>query len=169
MRETGSLIRTKLRSFRMIHLAMVMGSAIYGILIVYVHKYAPVPPSITDMQMLSTIEYASVAYVLGFMVIANVMRKKLLASDSMVKNKEDAKMQSDQPPFITNYLSSLFVIWALIEAIAVGGIVLFLVSGKLMIPLVMITIAVLYKLANGPRLEELTQLAAKQNAAALRG
>ncbi len=169
MTDTGSLIRTKLRSFRMIHLAMVMGSAIYGILIVFVHKYAPIPPSITDMETLSTMEYASVVYVLGFMVVANVMRKKMLASESIFKKNEDAKMQSDQPPFIANYLTSLFVVWALIEAIAVGGIVLFLVSGKLMIPLVMITIGVLYKLSNGPRLEELTQLASKQNAAALRG
>ena len=169
MTETGSLIRTKLRSFRMIHLAMVTGSAIYGILIVYVQKYAPIPPSITDIETLRTMEYASAVYVLAFMVIANVMRKKILASDSIFKKNEDAKMQSDQPPFIANYLTSLFVIWALIEAIAVGGVVLFLVSGKLMIPLVMITIGVLYKFANGPRLEELTQLAAKQNAAALRG
>ncbi|MBU1642130.1 hypothetical protein KKE54_02105 [bacterium] len=146
-----------------------MGSAIYGILIVFIHKYAPIPPSITDIETLNTIEYASVVYVLGFMVIANVMRKKMLASDSILTKKQSTKAESDEPPFIANYLTTLFIIWALIEAITFGGVVLFLTSAKLMIPLVMITIGVLFKLANGPRLEELMQLAAKQNAVALRG
>jgi hypothetical protein len=153
----------------MAHLAMVMGSVIYGVLIVYIDKYASIPPTITDLETLRTIEYASVVYVLGFMVAANVMRKKMLASDSIFKKKESAKTEADEPPFIANYLSALFITWALIEAVTIGGVVLFLISGKLMIPLVMISIGVLYKLANGPRLQELTQLGAKQNAILLRG
>jgi len=165
MKEAAALIQTKLKAFRVVHLAMVMGSVVYGVMIVYIHQYAPVPPTITDAQTLATIEHALVFYILGLMVIAAVTRKKMLGSGAIFKRRESAKVPSDQPPFFANYLSALFVVWAIIEAITIGGIVLFLTSGKLTIPLIMISIGVLFKLANGPRREELAQLASKHNSA----
>lgn len=166
MAETAALIQTKLKAFRIIHLAMVAGSVVYGVMVVYIHQFAPIPPTITDVQTLTMIEFALVFYIVGLLAAAAVARTRMLGSDAIFERREAAKEPSDQPPFIANYLSSLFVVWALIEAIAIGGVVLFLTSGKLMIPLIMISIAVLSKLANGPRREELTQLAAADSAAA---
>lgn len=163
MTEAAALIETKLKAFRIIHLMMVMGSVVYGVVIVYIHQYAPIPPTITDVQVLLTIEYAMIFFILGMLVIATLMRRSMLGSDKIFKKRENVKVPSDQPPFIANYLSSLFVVWSFIEAIAIGGIVLFLVSGKLMIPLIMISIAVMFKLANGPRCHELTDLALKHH------
>ena len=89
------------------------------------------------------------------------MRNKMLTSDAIFKKNEAAQAQSDQPPFLANYISSLFVVWALIEAIAIAGIVLFLVSGTLIVPLILVAIGVSFKLFNGPRLEELMQLSSR--------
>ncbi len=161
MSETAALIQTKLKAFRIIHLAIVMGSVIYGVLIVYIHLYAPIPPSITDAETLTTIEFALIFYIVGLLAIAAYTRKKMLGSENIFKRREASKVPSDQPPFIGNYLSSLFVVWSLLEAVTIGGIVLFLTSGKLMIPLIMVSIGVLFKLANGPRHEELMQLSSK--------
>ncbi|WP_345977976.1 hypothetical protein [Sulfurimonas sp. HSL3-7] len=166
MTETAALIQSKLKAYRIIHLAMVMGSVVYGVVVVYIHQYAPIPPTITDVQTVTMIEFALIFYIVGLLAAAAVTRKKMLNSDAIFKRRETAKEPLDQPPFIANYLSSLFVVWALIEAITIGGIVLFLTSGKVMIPLIMISIAVLSKLANGPRREELRQLAAADNSAA---
>lgn len=169
MEEVGTLIRKKLQSFRIIHLAMVVGDIVYGVMIVFIHKYSPIPPTITDIETITTIEYSSVALLAIVIIAVNITRKKILASDSIFKKKETAKEQSDEPPFITNYLSSLFIIWALIQIIAISGIILFLVSGKLMIPLVLISIGVFIKLTNGPRLEELNQLAVKHESILVQG
>jgi len=157
MTETATLIQTNLKVFRVKHMALVMGSMVYGLMVLYIHHYALIPPSITDTQALTTIEFALVFYIVALLIIAAVVRKNMLNSDAIFKERETAKELSDQPPFIANYLSSLFVVWAVIEAIAIGGIVLFLTSGKLTIPLIMISIAVIFKLANGPRREELMQ------------
>lgn len=165
MTETAALVQTKLKAYRIIHLAMVMGSVVYGVLIVYIHQYAPIQPTITDAGTLTTIGYALIFYIVGLMAVSVVVRKKMLGSDSIFERRQAAKEPSDQPPFIANYLSSLFVIWAMIEAITIGGIVLFLTSGELMIPLITIAIGVFFKLVNGPRREELMDLAAKHRAA----
>ena len=165
MTETAALVQTKLKAYRIIHLAMVMGSVVYGVLIVYIHRYAPIPPVITDAATLTTIGYALIFYIVGLMAVAAAVRKKMLGSDAIFERRETAKEPSDQPPFIANYLSSLFVIWAMIEAITIGGVVLFLTSGELMIPLITIAIGVFFKLVNGPRREELIDLAAKHRAA----
>lgn len=161
MTETAALVQTKLKAYRIIHLAMVMGSVVYGVLIVYIHQYAPIPPTITDAGTLTTIGYALIFYIVGLMAVAAAVRKKMLGSDAIFERRETAKEPSDQPPFIANYLSSLFVIWAMIEAITIGGVVLFLTSGELMIPLITIAIGVFFKLVNGPRREELMELAVK--------
>lgn len=166
MTETAALIQTKLKVFRVKHMAMVMGSMVYGLMVLYIHQYAPVPPSITDAQTLTTIEFSLVFYIMGLMAIAAMMRKNMLNSDTMFKQRESINEPSDQPPFFANYLSSLFVVWAVIEAIVIGGVVLFLTSGELTIPLIMIAIGVVVKLANGPRRDELMQLAAKHKDAA---
>jgi hypothetical protein len=164
MTETAALIQTNLKVFRIKHMALVMGSMVYGFMVLYIHQYALIPPSITDDQTLTTIEFALVFYIVSLMAIAAVMRKNMLNSDAIFKQRETVNEPSDQPPFIANYLSSLFVVWAVIEAIVIGGVVLFLTSGKMTIPLIMISIGVIFKLANGPRREELIQLAAKHNA-----
>jgi len=166
MTKTAALIQTNLKVFRVKHMAMVMGSMVYGLMVLYIHQYALIPPSITDAQTLTMIEFALAFYILGLMAIALVMRKNMLNSDAIFNLRERAIGPSDQPPFIANYLSSLFVIWAVIEAIVIGGVVLFLTSGELTIPLIMIAIGVVFKLANGPRRKELMQLAAKYKAAA---
>jgi len=161
MAETAKMIETKLKAYRIIHLIMVISSVVYGVMIVYIDQYAPIPPTITDVQTLTTIEYMLIFTLLSLIAITVLVRKEMLGSDKIFKKRATAKKLSEQPPFIANYLSSLFVVWSLIEAIAISGIVLFLVSGKLMMPLTLISIAVFFKLFNGPRREELTELASK--------
>jgi hypothetical protein len=167
--EIGSLIKKRLQAFRLIHLVMVMADVIYAVVIVYIYKYAPIPPMLTDVHTIVTIEYSSVAFIAIVIIAVNVMRKKLLSSDSIFIKKETAKGNSDEPPFLANYFSSLFILWAIIETIIVGGIVLFLTTGNLMVPLVLISIGGFFKLLSGPRLEELNQLAAKHSSLLVQG
>lgn len=165
----STLIRKKLQAFRLIHLMMVMADVIYAVVIVYIYKYAPIPPTLTDMQTIATVEYSSVAFIVIVIIAVNITRKKLLSSDSMFIRKETTKGNADEPPFFANYLSSLFILWAFIETIIVGGIVLFLVTGTLMVPLVLIFIGGFFKLVSGPRFEELNHLATKHASIAVQG
>lgn len=169
MTDMSTLIRKKLQAFRLIHLMMVMADVIYAVGIVYIYKYAPIPPTLTDMQTIATIEYSSVAFVALVIIAVNISRKKLLSSDSIFIRKETAKGNADEPPFFANYLSSLFILWAIIETIIVGGIVLFLTTGTLMVPLVLISVGGFFKLVSGPRFEELNHLGAKHAALTIQG
>ncbi|WP_321778712.1 hypothetical protein [Sulfurimonas sp.] len=169
MAEVNELISKKMKSFRIVHLMLVMGDIIYGLLIIYIYEYSPITPILTDLDMLTTIEYSSIAVLAVLIIIVNITRNKILASNSIFKKKETTEEKTDEPAFISNYLSSLFIIWSLIEVITVGGIVLFLVSGKIMIPLVIISISVFIKLINGPRLQELNQLSLKHASTFIQG
>ncbi|WP_324172713.1 hypothetical protein [Sulfurimonas sp.] len=161
MTEINELISKKMKSFRLVHFMLVFGDVIYGLLIIYIYKYSPIAPILTDIDILTKIEYSSIAVLAVLIIIVNITRNKMLTSNSIFKKKETTEEKTDEPAFISNYLSSLFIIWSLIEVIAVAGIVLFLVSGKIMIPLVIISISVFIKLINGPRLQELNQLSLK--------
>lgn len=169
MTEISMLIKEQLRTIKVIHFTMVMANVIYGIVIYYIYLYAPVPPSLTDIQLITNLEYASVPYVLSIVVIAKIIRNKMLASDSIFIKREETKKGPDRPPFIGNYISSLFVVWAIIEVIAIAGIILFLTTGKLTVSLALIAAGVFFMLANGPRLEELNKLSAKYESISVQG
>jgi hypothetical protein len=161
MEEMSTLIRKKLQSFRIVHLMMVLGDIIYGIVMLYIYKYAPIQPILKDAETISLLEYSSFLVAVTVIAIVIIIRKSMLASDSMFKVKESNK-SLDEPVFFANYLSMLFTIWAIIQIIAVIGVVLFLMGGKIIVPLVLIFIAASFKLFNGTRFEELNQLAVKQ-------
>lgn len=169
MVEIGNLIKTQLRTMKVIHFTMVMANVIYAVLIYYIYRYAPVPPTITDMQLITSLEYASIPYVLSVVVIAKILRSKMLASDTIFIKKVETKGNSDRPPFIGNYISSLFVVWAIIEVIAIAGIILFLTTGKLTVALALIALGVFFMLVNGPRFEELKKLSTKYESISAQG
>ena len=157
MLDTNSLIREKLRAFRMIHFMMLMGSFTYGVVIVFIHTYAPIPPTINDASTLATLTYGIFVYALIAVGVVRYLRQKLLSSDQIFK-KNEAAQKLDQPSFFSNYLSTLFILWSLCEAITIGGIILYLVGGELEIPLILISFGIFLKLMNGPKFEELTAL-----------
>lgn len=157
MEDMHSLIREKLRAFRMIHFAMMMGSFMYGVVIVFIHFNAPIPPSINDASTLTILTYGIFAYALLAVGVIRYMRQKFLSSDNIFKKIKDAK-NPDQPSFFSNYLSTLFILWSLCEVITIGGIILYLTSGQLEIPLFLIGFGIFLKLVNGPKFEELTAL-----------
>src|SRR3990172_6272564 len=78
MEDINSLIREKLRAFRMIHFMMMMGSFTYGVVIVFIHLYAPIPPAINDASTLTTVTYGIFAYALIAVGIVRYMRLKLM-------------------------------------------------------------------------------------------
>ncbi|OHD86274.1 hypothetical protein [Sulfuricurvum sp. RIFCSPLOWO2_12_FULL_43_24] len=168
MEDINSLIREKLRAFRMIHFMMMMGSFTYGVVIVFIHLYAPIPPAINDASTLTTVTYGIFAYALIAVGIVRYMRQKLLSSDNIFKKSKDAK-NPDQPSFFSNYLSTLFILWSLCEAITIGGIILYLSSGQLETPLVLISFGIFLKLMNGPKFEELTALEKRYAAIKVQG
>ncbi len=172
MIESTTLIKDHMRTYRLIHLAMVMGSVIYGIVAILIHETAPMKPIVTDMQILTTIKYASIPYIIIIMIAIKILRTKMLSSNSIFIKKElDKKTdeESDKPPFLANYLSQLFIIWAIIETITIGGIILFLLSGELLFPLAIIAIGVFFKIINGPSFEELNQLSTKYDSNSIQG
>ena len=172
MIEPTALIRKNLRTYRFVHLAMVMGSVVYGIVAILIHKTAPMDPIVTDTQILTTLKYASIPYIVVIMIAVKIFRAKMLASNSIFIKKtldESTNEESDKPPFLANYLSQLFIIWAIIETITIGGIILFLLSAELMFPLAIISIGVFFKIINGPSFEELNQLSTKYNSISMQG
>lgn len=169
MTESATLIREHLRTYRFIHFAMVMANVIYGIVIVLIYKYSPIPPIDIDMNTLAIFKYGLVPYSIFIMIVAKILRTKLLNDDSMLIRKEGLDEDSDKPPFLANYISSLFIIWAIVETVAIGGIILFLLNAKLMFPLAIIFMSVFIMFVNGPNKEELNKLAAKYDSNLIRG
>lgn len=163
MLETSILIKEQLLKFKMIHFAIVMANVIYGCVVYFIYTYAPIPPSLNDSQMITNIEYGFVPLVLGIIFVANKIRTTTLTSNSIFIQKRGDKEDSDKPPFLVNYLSMLFIIWAVLEVISIGGIVFFLISGKFMISLGLIALGVFFLMFNGPRLEELERLSEGSN------
>ncbi len=161
MEDVSALIKNKLRSFRNIHLVMVLADVVYGVVIVYVSKYAPIEPTLTNMNFITTFESGIIAYTIFMVFTVIKVRKKFLSSDSIFVKKENTKVVSDEPPFIANYLSSLFILWALIETITIAGLILFLTTGELISSLVFIALGAFFKFVNGPQLEELNDLSQK--------
>jgi len=157
MEDMNSLIREKMKAFRMIHFVMLMGSAMYGVVIVFIHLNAPMPPIISDTSTLTTLTYGIFAYALVAVGIVRYMRQKMLSSDDMFKKSEDTKFP-DQPPYFGKYMTILFVLWAICESVTIGGIILYLTSGQLEVPLFLIGFGIFLKLINGPKFEELTAL-----------
>ena len=151
MVEISNLIKTQLRTMKVIHFTMVMANVIYGVVIYYIYRYAPVPPTITDMQLMY------------------YLNQRHLPKDTIFIKKEETKGNSDRPPFIGNYISSLFVVWALIEVIAIAGIILFLTTGKLTVALALIALSIFFMLVNGPRFEELKKLSTKYESISAQG
>lgn len=161
MTASATIIRDHLRTYRFVHIALVMGSILYGLGVFFIHKYSPIPPTLHNAQVLNVIQYASIPYILIIMIIVKSLRAKMLAADSIFTNKENLDEESDKPPFLANYLSQLFILWALLEIITISGIVLFLISGELIFPLAIISMGVFLKILNGPSFEELKQLSKK--------
>ncbi len=162
--EIDTLIREKMRSYRVINAMLAMGSAMYGFVMVYIYLYAPIPPVYTDAETITTIEYALIALALGGVFVGKTVREKMLASPSIFKETEATRRLPDQPSFLSNYLSMLFVVWTVFETISVAGIVYFLVTGKIEVALGLVGTAVLLKLFNGPHYEELRELAERFSA-----
>ena len=153
-----------MRKYRFIHIVMVMSSVIYGMLIFYIHEYIPITPIMTDVEMITIVKYATIPYIVVIMIATKILRDKMLSSDSIFIQKEPHKKTgelSDKPPFLANYISKLFIIWAIIETIIIGGVMLSLLSGELIFPLAIITIGVFLKIINGPSFKELNQLSKK--------
>ena len=159
--DVNSLIREQIKKMRMINLALAMGTAMYGLMMVYIHLYAPIPATLADQELIQKLEYSLIGYALLSLYIGKVVRKMLLNSPKIFIRNENSKQTLDQPPFIGNYLSSLFIVWTILETAAIGGIVLFLVSGRLEVGLMVVAISVFAKLNNGPRIEELSDLASQ--------
>lgn len=157
MVDVNSLIREKIRAFRMLHWIMMMGSFMYGVTIVIIHLYAPLQPAIKDVSILTTVTYGIVVYALIAVGIVRYIRQKLLSSDNIFKKSNDTKFP-DQPSFLSNYLTVLFILWALCDVVTIGGIVLYLISAQLETPLILIGFGIFLKLVNGPKLEELKAL-----------
>jgi hypothetical protein len=134
-----------------------MGSFIYGVTIVIIHLYAPLQPTIKDVSILTMVTYGIFAYALIAVGIVRYMRQKLLSSENIFKKSKDAKFP-DQPSFLGNYLSVLFILWALCDVVTIGGVVLYLISAQLETPLILIGFGIFLKLVNGPKFEELITL-----------
>lgn len=171
MEETVTLIRTKLQTFRMLHLAMVMADVVYGAVIVLITKYAPIPPTLTDIEFITQIEYALIVFVMLAIVGIRMARIKMLAAESILVKKESATQTSqeseDTPPYFANYLSSLFILWAMIETIIISGVILFLTTAELYESLALIAIGAFIKISHGPKYEELSDLAKRYNSGIL--
>ncbi|MDD5359218.1 MAG: hypothetical protein PHI02_03030 [Sulfurovaceae bacterium] len=163
MLETSTLIKKELLKFKMIHFAIVMGNVIYGFVIYFIYTYTPITPSLNDNQMITNIEYGFVPLILGIIFVANKIRTTTLTSNSIFIQKREDKEDSNKPPFLVNYLSMLFIIWAVLEIISVGGVVFFLISGELMISLGLIALGVFFLMLNGPQLKELESLSEGDN------
>ena len=161
MVEETSSLRDQLRTFRVIHFAIVMGSVTYGLVIAMIYFYQPMAPAMKDIQLLNTLEYVSVPYVIVIAAFVTMLRTKMLNSNSIFKKNETANTKYKGPPFMQNYLTQLFILWAIIETITIGGVILYFMSAKLTIPLVIISIGVFFKIMHGPRLEEVNKLSAK--------
>lgn len=169
MVEIATLIKKHLQTYRVIHFAIVMGSVTYGIVIFMIYNYTPISPKMQDLSVLSTLEYASIPYVISAFFFAKFLRSRGLDSTSIFMNKETSKTDKDKPVFLDNYLTLLFIVWAILETISIIGIVLFFMSAQIMIPLVLIAIAVFLKIANGPSLEELNKLSKKYESISMEG
>ncbi|DAB39508.1 MAG: hypothetical protein A2023_03015 [Sulfuricurvum sp. GWF2_44_89] len=168
MEDIHALIREKLRSFRFIHYAMIMGSFTYGVVIVFIHLYAPIPPTINDVSTLTSVTYGIFAYTLLAIGMIRYLRPKLLSSDQIFKKNEVAE-KSNQPSFFSNYMSTLFILWSICEAVTIGGIILYLIGGQLEVPLLLIGFGIFLKLVNGPKFEELTALEKRYAAIEMQG
>ena len=153
----------------MIHLMMVLADVVYGVVIVYISKYAQIPPTLTDTQFITNLEYGLAAYSVLMVIGVIITRKKILSSDSMFIIKENSKVESDEPPYFANYLSTLFILWALIETITIAGLILFLTTGELLTSLIFIIIGTFFKLSNGPTLDDLNTLSRKCSSIAIEG
>ncbi len=169
MEDIRTLIKKRLPTYRVIHFTIVMASVVYGGLIYYISQYAPIPPTLTDMQMITKLEYAAIPLVIAIVVITKMMRTKMLSSDSIFIRKQEYEADIEQPAFLGNYLSILFILWAIIEIMAIAGIVLFLTTGILTTSLALIALTAFFQIINGPNFEELNKLSAKYESMSLQG
>ncbi len=154
MQDMDQLISRKMMSFRIIHIAMVMGSVVYGIVILAIHNLSQLPPFIEDEGLLEQIGYMSIFFVVIMGLSAGMLRKKLLASARSAVPADEA----DAARYLGRYITYLIIVWMVIESISVVGVVYFLMSGKIIYPLTLVAIAVVLKIVHRPKREELEGL-----------
>ncbi|WP_294966591.1 hypothetical protein [Sulfurimonas sp.] len=169
MIETTKLIQKKIKTFKRLHILMILPDIVYACFIVYMYKYAPIPPVITDIQTLKIISYASIALMIILMMALKVARLRMLSSNSIFDRKETNKTNLDEPAFFANYLSVHFILWAIIEIIVICGIIIFLLSAQLLMPLILISVGLFFKLTNAPKAQDLTQLSEQYNSILVKG
>jgi hypothetical protein len=169
MITTTELIQKKIKTFKLLHLIMTLPDVFFACLIIYSYKYAPMPPIITDKHTIKIIIYSSIALMIILMMVLKITRFRMLSSDSVYERKEKNKLNLNEPAFFANYLSVHFILWALIEIIVICGIIIFLLSAQLLMPLILISIGVFFKLTNAPKAQDLTQLSEQYNSILVKG
>ena len=95
MIETGKLIKNKIKTFKKLHLMMTLPDVVYACLIIYMYKYDPMPPIITDVQTMKIIVYSSIALMIILMMVLKITRFRMLSSDSIYDRKE----KNNETPF----------------------------------------------------------------------
>lgn len=170
MTDYNILVREKLRNFRFIHFSIIMGSIGYGMMMAYIYKYSPIPLQLDEPEILNWIFYGILVYAIIAVGAVKVVRQKSLASPKIFTETEAMRRQKiEHPPFFGNYMMMLFIIWTILEVIAIGGVLIFLLSGDVYIGLVFVGIAVFLKMIHGPKYEELSSLAAQAVSSEMRG
>jgi len=147
-----------------------MASIGYGIMMAYIYKFSPIPPQLDEPEILNWIFYGMIVYALLAAGAVKVVRQKSLASSKIFVETEAMRQQKiEHPPFFGNYMTMLFIIWTILEVIAIGGILIFLLSGDVYTGLMFVGIAVFLKMIHGPKYEELSSLAAQAVSTEMRG
>ncbi|MBN2768577.1 MAG: hypothetical protein JXQ68_05700 [Campylobacterales bacterium] len=148
-------------TMRFIHISMVFATIIYGIIFWIIDHYAPLVPTIEDVSLMKILQIAILIYFVLLVFIVVRLKKHLFSSAEINFLTNTPQLQNrDKPPYYAKYMTILFVLWSIIESLAIFGVVYYILFVDLKYALLIIALSAMLMLYHRPRRDELETLAA---------
>lgn len=157
-------LEKKYKAFVPIHFSLVFAVILYALVIFFLNDTAEgkiIETATVSQNTIKTISIATLIYLFACMILVPHFRKKWINS---YKPFEPPKFDANGKKiiFFTRYISIYFVAYAIIDAGAIVGIIMFLFGGDAVYSYICIGFSALVMAINGPNKKELEILRQKE-------
>lgn len=142
---------------KIIHFAMVAAVALYGFIMGMMEIYVPMPKVIDDPELLTMLGYGAAGFCLLLFALLPVLREFLLGKMAIDASEPFAAVEKQ-------YLTQLFILWAVVDFGAIAGVVVYLLGTDLSLSLISIGLSMVLMALQGARQNERDQLRTKYDA-----
>ena len=144
-----------------IHFSVIIANIIYAFILWYIHYYAPIKPALDDPELQKFIQIGIVVYAAVLVLVVTWFKRHLLSAQEIASVKDAYHQEADSlPPYYGRYMSILFILWAMIESLAIFGIIYYLLFADLIYGVCVIGLSILLIFFYGPKKDDLQQLKA---------